>query len=50
MRVVGFTGGTHSWPGHADALTAAGAITVINRMRDLPATIEALAAWHPEDV
>jgi HAD superfamily hydrolase (TIGR01509 family) len=45
MRVIGFTGGSHSWPGHADALTAAGAETVISRMADLPATIDAIAAW-----
>ena len=45
MRVVGFTGATHSYPGHADKLTEAGAETVIHRMADLPATIEALAAW-----
>ncbi|MCX5497464.1 HAD family phosphatase [Kaistia dalseonensis] len=50
MRVVGFTGGSHSWPGHADALTAAGAETVINRMSDLPAVIEALAAWDGVDI
>ncbi|WP_394690266.1 HAD family hydrolase [Hoeflea sp.] len=45
MRVVGFTGGSHSYPGHADKLTDAGAETVIARMADLPATVEALAAW-----
>ncbi|OCW55636.1 HAD family hydrolase [Hoeflea olei] len=45
MRVVGFTGGSHSFPGHAEQLTEAGAETVISRMRDLPATVEALAAW-----
>jgi HAD superfamily hydrolase (TIGR01509 family) len=45
MRVIGFTGGSHSWPGHADALTAAGAETVVKRMADLPATIDAIAAW-----
>ncbi|MBB5754279.1 HAD family hydrolase [Prosthecomicrobium pneumaticum] len=44
-RVIGFIGGSHSWPGHADALTAAGAETVIRHHRDLPATIEAIAAW-----
>ena len=49
MRVIGFTGGSHSWPGHADALTAAGAETVINRMVDLPATIDAIAAWAGMD-
>ena len=45
MRVVGFTGGSHTYPGHADVLTEAGAETVINRMADLPATVEALAGW-----
>ncbi|MBU4527755.1 MAG: HAD family phosphatase [Hoeflea sp.] len=45
MRVVGFTGASHSYPGHADQLTEAGAETVISRMRDLPATVEALAGW-----
>jgi beta-phosphoglucomutase-like phosphatase (HAD superfamily) len=45
MRVVGFTGGAHSWPAHADHLTEAGAETVISCMRDLPPMVEALAAW-----
>lgn len=45
MRVIGFTGGSHSWQGHADALTEAGAETVINRMADLPATVAALSSW-----
>lgn len=45
MRVVGFTGGSHSYPGHADKLTEAGAETVIARMADLPATVAALASW-----
>jgi hypothetical protein len=45
MRVLGFTGGAHSWPGHADLLTEAGAETVINRFRDLPAMAEAFASW-----
>lgn len=46
MRVIGFTGGAHSWSGHADALTEAGAETVISRMTDLPATVRALSAWQ----
>jgi HAD superfamily hydrolase (TIGR01509 family) len=46
MRVVGFTGGAHSWPGHADLLTEAGAETVIKRLADLPAIAEALMAWE----
>ena len=45
-RVIGFTGGAHTWPGHADLLTDAGAETVINRLADLPATAEALLAWE----
>jgi HAD superfamily hydrolase (TIGR01509 family) len=46
MRVVGFTGGRHTWPGHADLLTEAGAETVIRRFTDLPAIAEALMAWE----
>ena len=45
MRVIGFTGATHSWPGHADRLTDAGAETVIRRFADLHPTIDALSAW-----
>ena len=46
MRVIGFTGGAHSWLGHADLLTEAGAETVINRLGDLPAIAEALMSWE----
>lgn len=45
MRVIGFTGASHSYPGHADALTEAGAETVISRWRDFPAVLEALSEW-----
>ena len=45
MRVVGFTGGAHSWPGHADLLTEAGAETVINRFADLPKVADAFIKW-----
>jgi len=48
MRVVGFTGASHSQPGHADALTEAGAETVIRRLDDLEAVIEALAEWSED--
>ena len=44
-RVIGFTGGRHSWRGHADALTDAGATTVVARHADNVPTIEALAQW-----
>ena len=45
MRVVGFTGASHTYPSHADRLTDAGAETVISRMSDLPAVIAALGEW-----
>ena len=34
MRVIGFTGAAHTYPGHGDALTDAGAETVIHRWAD----------------
>lgn len=45
MRVIGFTGASHTYPGHADKLTDAGAETVISRMSELPSVIEALSEW-----
>jgi HAD superfamily hydrolase (TIGR01509 family) len=46
MRVVGFTGGAHTYPAHADRLMDAGAETVISRMNDLPGVVAALAEWE----
>jgi beta-phosphoglucomutase-like phosphatase (HAD superfamily) len=45
-RVVGFVGGAHSYPGHADALSDAGAETVIRRLSEFPAVVEAFAEWE----
>lgn len=45
MRVIGFTGGKHSYPGHADRLTEAGAETVISRWADFHPVLAALAEW-----
>ncbi|EIM75660.1 hypothetical protein A33O_07540 [Nitratireductor aquibiodomus RA22] len=45
MRVIGFTGGAHIQPGHADLLMEAGAETVIHRFQDLAGVIEALSEW-----
>ena len=45
MRVIGFTGASHSYPGHADALTDAGAETVIRRWPELKPVLAALAEW-----
>lgn len=48
MRVVGFTGGSHTYPSHADRLTEAGAETVISRMSAFPGVVAALSAWSEE--
>jgi HAD superfamily hydrolase (TIGR01509 family) len=48
MRVVGFTGASHSWPGHGEALMDAGAVTVVRRFAQLPATLDALRGWRLE--
>lgn len=42
MAVVGFTGGSHALPRLSGDLMEAGAETVIARLRDFPATIQAL--------
>ena len=39
MRVFGFTGGSHCRPGHAARSREAGAVTVFDDMRNLPALI-----------
>ncbi len=44
MSVLGFHGGSHCRPGHDDKLRAAGAVTVFDDMRQLPALIAAEAA------
>jgi HAD superfamily hydrolase (TIGR01509 family) len=46
MRVIGFTGASHTWPGHGEALMDAGAVTVVRRHADLPPTLEALREWR----
>ena len=48
MRVIGFTGAAHSYPGHADALTEAGAETVIRRWADFAAVVAALSDWSAD--
>jgi len=44
-RVIGFTGASHTYPTHADELIDAGAETVISRLSELPAIIEAFSSW-----
>ena len=41
MRVIGFTGGSHTDPGHAERLRAAGAQAVVADMIDLAAVLAA---------
>ena len=41
MRVIGFTGGGHCGPEHADRLRQAGAPVTVSQMADLPAAIRA---------
>jgi beta-phosphoglucomutase-like phosphatase (HAD superfamily) len=48
MRVIGFTGASHSYPGHADVLTEAGAETVIRRWADFGGVVAALSEWSAE--
>jgi len=50
MRTVGFTGASHTWPGHGEALMDAGALTVIRRLADFPATVNALREWRPPEI
>lgn len=45
MRVLGFTGASSTFPGHADALMEAGAETVIRRWADFPGVMAALSEW-----
>jgi len=45
IRVIGFTGASHTFTGHSDALMAAGAQTVIRRLVDLPPLLNALEQW-----
>ena len=45
MRVIGFTGAAHSYPGHAEALSDAGAETVIRRWADFHGVVQALSEW-----
>ena len=40
MTVLGFHGGSHCRPGHADTLRAAGATVTFDDMRQLPELIE----------
>ena len=46
MRPIGFVGASHTWLGHSDALMDAGAETVVRRLSEIPATLQALEHWR----
>ncbi|WP_332065915.1 HAD family hydrolase [Bartonella sp. CB189] len=46
MRVIGFTGGSHSYLNHSNALVDAGAETSIATHAHLPKVLEAMAVWQ----
>ncbi|MET3589369.1 beta-phosphoglucomutase-like phosphatase (HAD superfamily) [Bartonella silvatica] len=46
MRIIGFTGGSHSYLGHSNALAEAGAETVIAKHAHLEEVLEAMAVWR----
>lgn len=48
IRVIGFTGASHTYRGHAERLMDAGAETVAARHGDLPAIVQALSKWSFE--
>lgn len=45
MRVIGFVGGSHSYPGHSELLMEVGAETVTRRLAEIPPIIEAMKIW-----
>lgn len=45
MRVIGFTGASHTYPGHGEKLMDAGAETTVSMLADVRPTIEALKSW-----
>lgn len=44
MRVIGFTGGSHTFAAHSKSLRSAGALTTISRMDDLPRILTNIGA------
>ncbi len=45
MRVVGFTGASHTYMGHSDQLMDAGAETIIRHLGELVQVVEAFSVW-----
>jgi beta-phosphoglucomutase-like phosphatase (HAD superfamily) len=45
MTALGFTGGRHTFPGHAESLAAAGAWAVVGHMDDLPKAVRSAVEY-----
>lgn len=45
MRVIGFTGASHTYAGHGEKLMDAGAETTVSMLSDINPTIKALKTW-----
>lgn len=45
MRVIGFTGASHTYAGHGEQLMDAGAETTVSMLSDVPPTVQALKSW-----
>lgn len=45
MRVIGFTGASHTYPGHGEKLMDAGAETTVSMLSDVNPTVQALKNW-----
>lgn len=46
MRVIGYVGASHSYPGHGDQLVDAGAETIIRHLGEITKVVEAFAEWE----
>lgn len=45
MRVIGYIGGSHTYPGHGEQLMDAGAETIIRHLREISQIVAAFADW-----
>jgi HAD superfamily hydrolase (TIGR01509 family) len=46
MRVIGYVGASHSYPGHGDQLLDAGAETIIRHLGEIIKVVEAFSEWE----
>lgn len=45
MRVIGYVGAGHSYPGHSEQLMDAGAETIIRNLREIATVVDAFSKW-----